>query len=210
MHLSRVEVSWGSSKNPYNLHRAIWDLFPGGKCELRKTAEESRNGFLFQIEKNKLGYPSTVLVQSRNEPILVSEHARVIATKVFNPQPAHKQYLSFVLVANPVKTILDQAERLNKKGDIKKCRVPLIKDDQQIEWLNGKLNGIARLDATKVHKLAPIFFYKQKEKCSGKLMPILFEGILQVIHPGTLVKVLEDGVGPGKAFGCGLMLVKRI
>lgn len=210
MFLSRVEVFWGSAKNPYNLHRAIWKLFPELERESRTNAEESRQGFLFRVEQSEPGCPATVILQSRCEPQKVAEHARVIASRVFNPQPSQGQRLAFVMAANPVKTINDEAGRLNRKGEPKKCRVPLIKEEQQIQWLHDRLKGIANPEAVYVRKLPPIFFYKQKEKRDGKLIPILFEGILRVDEPDVLVKVLEDGIGPAKSFGCGLMLVRRV
>jgi CRISPR system Cascade subunit CasE len=210
MFLSRVEVSWGSAKNPYNLHRTIWKLFPGIQRESRTSVEESRQGFLFRVEQSEPGCPAIVMVQSRHEPQMVAEQARVMAFREFNPQPSRGQRLSFVVVANPVKTINDKAGRLNGKGEIKKCRVPLIKEEQQIQWLHDRLKGIATPEAVNVRKLPPIFFYKQKEKRDGKLVPILFEGVFRVEEPDMLMKALEDGIGPAKGFGCGLMLVRRV
>src|SRR5574340_699155 len=210
MFLSRVEVSWGSAKNPYNLHRAIWKLFPGLERESRSTAKEERQGFLFCVERSEPGHPASVIVQSKRAPLVLTEHAHVVATKEFNPQPLQGQQLSFLLAANPVKTINDKTGRFNRKREPKKCRVPLIKDEQQIQWLQDRLKGVATTEAVKVRKLPPIFFYKQKEKRDGKLVPIMFEGVLRVEDPLSLVKVLEDGIGPAKGFGCGLMLVRRI
>ncbi|MGA7978862.1 MAG: type I-E CRISPR-associated protein Cas6/Cse3/CasE [Chromatiaceae bacterium] len=37
-----------------------------------------------------------------------------------------------------------------------------------------------------------------------------FEGVLTVRDPHALVRHLENGIGPAKAFGCGLMMVRRI
>ena len=210
MYLSRVEISWGSAKNPYNLHRAIWHLFPGIQRESRSTSGEDRQGFLFRVEKNDPGHAAIVMVQSRHQPQKISEHARIVALKEFNPQPSQGQHLGFILVANPVRTLKDNAGRLNKNGEVKKCRVPLIKKDQQLQWLKERLKGVATLDDVNLGKLSPIFFFKQKEKHVGKLVPVLFEGSLHVEIVEDMVKVLENGIGPGKAFGCGLMLVKRI
>ena len=210
MFLSRVEVSWGSARNPYNLHRAIWKLFPEMERESRASAEESRQGFLFRVEQSEPGCTAIVIIQSRHEPQKVAEHVRVLVSKVFNPQPSRGQRLAFVMTANPVKTIKDEAGRLDSNGEPKKCRVPLIKEEQQIQWLHDKLNGIASPEAVNIRKLPPIFFYKQKEKRDGKLIPVLFEGVIRVDEPNLLLKALEDGIGPAKGFGCGLMLVRRV
>ena len=37
-----------------------------------------------------------------------------------------------------------------------------------------------------------------------------FDGVLQIIDPILLAEALYKGIGPAKAFGCGLMLVRRI
>ncbi len=37
-----------------------------------------------------------------------------------------------------------------------------------------------------------------------------FEGEIEVSNPALFVEVLFSGIGPAKAFGCGLMLVRRI
>ncbi|MHB1353416.1 MAG: type I-E CRISPR-associated protein Cas6/Cse3/CasE [Thiobacillus sp.] len=41
-------------------------------------------------------------------------------------------------------------------------------------------------------------------------MTCTFEGILRVEMPEQLASLLENGVGPAKAFGCGLLLVRRL
>ena len=37
-----------------------------------------------------------------------------------------------------------------------------------------------------------------------------FEGVLTVVEPGLFIDALNIGIGSAKAFGCGLMMVKRI
>ena len=37
-----------------------------------------------------------------------------------------------------------------------------------------------------------------------------YEGVLTIDNPELFAKMLVSGLGPSKAFGCGLMLIKRI
>lgn len=37
-----------------------------------------------------------------------------------------------------------------------------------------------------------------------------YEGVMTVVKPDQLVQLLKQGVGPAKAFGCGLMLIRRL
>lgn len=210
MFLSRIEVSWSKAKNPYDLHRAVWGLFPGVEKEIRKHREENRQGFLFSIEENKPGHPAKLLVQSNRKPQVKGEWASLRACKEFNPLPRQGQRLAFLLIANTVKTINDENGKCKANGEPKKCRVPLIREEHQLSWLSGRLKSIASIETVKTYPLPPIFFYKQKEKRSGKLVPVRFVGVLHVEEPKALLKLLEDGIGPAKAFGCGLMLVRRV
>lgn len=63
-----------------------------------------------------------------------------------------------------------------------------------------------RVDGYLQHK-----FYKRKGTKPIFLSTLDFSGTLTVIDPDMFVtKCLFGGIGPAKAFGCGLMLVKRI
>lgn len=52
--------------------------------------------------------------------------------------------------------------------------------------------------------------YFRKGQRSGKLAICTFEGIAQVSSPERLTVLLENGVRHAKAFGCGLLLVRRL
>lgn len=207
MFLSRVEIPWESAKNPYDLHRQLWRLFPGEARETRSSDEEVRQGFLFRVEDCQTGRPARLLVQSRREPVAASGLV-IVGTRKFHPQPVADQRIAFLLTANPVKTITD-AERSAKPGKkSEKCRVPLIGEDEQREWLARKLAKAAEVEATSVLLHPPLFFRKGSR--GGKLVTATFEGMLRVIDSTALGSCLENGIGPAKAFGCGLLLVRRV
>jgi len=52
--------------------------------------------------------------------------------------------------------------------------------------------------------------YFRKEGRGGKLVTVTFEGNLWVKEPERFVNFLQNGVGPAKSFGCGLLLVRRV
>ncbi len=207
MFLSRVEIPWDAARNPYNLHRQLWHLFPGEERESRKDRDEVRQGFLFRIEDNATGQPARVLVQSRRSPAPAGG-VMLIGTRELSPCPSADQHLAFLLTANPVKTIID-TQRENKSGkQSEKCRVPLIKEEAQRQWLSRKLRDSGEVEAVSVLPHAPLYFRKGSR--GGKLVTVTFEGVLRVKDPARLIGLLENGIGPAKAFGCGLLLVRRV
>ena len=207
MFLSRIEIPWEFARNPYNFHRQLWRLFPGEEKETRSNGEESRQGFLFRIEDNPTGRPARLLVQSRRAPETASELI-VVGTREFQPQPVAGQRLAFLLTANPVKTIIDTQREVKQGKQSEKCRVPLIKEEDQREWIARKLASAGEIEAASILPHAPIHFRKGNR--GGKLATATFDGVIQVRDPIALTSFLENGIGHAKAFGCGLLLVRRI
>ncbi|MEE4378377.1 MAG: type I-E CRISPR-associated protein Cas6/Cse3/CasE [Candidatus Competibacteraceae bacterium] len=198
MYLSRFEIPWIQARNPYGFHQILWHLFPGEHLDNRT--------FLFRIEHYRPGVPLRGLLQS-HQPPAQAERVTVLGCREFHPQPQPGQRLGFVLTANPVKTIVDTEKATKPDKRSGKCRVPLIKEEQQREWLARKLEGVAEVEAATVLPNQPLYFRKVNR--SGKLVTVTYEGVLRVTNPESLVNLLERGIGPAKAFGCGLMLVRR-
>jgi len=207
MFLSRVEIPWEFARNPYDLHRQLWRLFPGEEKETRSNGEELRQGFLFRIEDNQTGRPARLLVQSRRTPE-VATGVELVGTREIQPQPVAGQRLAFLLTANPVKTITDAQRDAKPSKKSEKCRVPLIREEDQREWIARKLNSAGEIEAVDILPHAPVYFRKGNR--GGKLATVTFEGVLRVSDPTRMTELLVNGVGPAKGFGCGLLLVRRV
>lgn len=207
MFISRVEIPWEAVRNPYEIHRRLWHLFPGEERETRASGDEVRQGFLFRIEEQSAGRPARLLVQSRLAPVRV-DGVQLLGSREIQPAPNAGQRLAFVLTANPVKTITDAQREAKPDKQSEKCRVPLIKETEQRDWLVRKLAGAATLENVDILPHAPLYFRKGKH--GGKLVMCTFEGVLRVDAPEQLTNLLENGIGPAKSFGCGLLLVRRI
>jgi CRISPR system Cascade subunit CasE len=213
MFISRIEVAWEKARNPYDLHRAVWTLFPGQEKEPREKLDEPRQGFLFRVEESRTGRSSRLLVQSQIEPLAKGQGAWSLGTREFDPKPSEGQRLEFLLTANPIKTIIDQdyaakaGKKPNKRGEFK-CRKPLFLEEEQIAWLNKQLAYCAVVESVSVQP-HPLLFFRDKRKNNGKLLTVTFQGLLSVIEPAVLRDRLRNGIGPAKAFGCGLLLARR-
>lgn len=74
---------------------------------------------------------------------------------------------------------------------------------------NYRTGYAARVDSLTVHCLKGR--RDEKGNCRGiSLSTLDFEGELSVTDPGIFLSALFKGIGPAKAFGCGLMLVRRV
>jgi CRISPR system Cascade subunit CasE len=198
MHLSKVLLLPGRLDNAWEWHRALWTLFPGIERQPNEAAP-----FLYRIEQSNLVAGIEVLMQSNEVPQTHSAKARVLATRPLNPRPENGQSLAFLLTANVTKAIRD------KNQPSRKIRVPLINEDEQLDWLKRKFDHIADLGSNLLVQTHPPTYFRKGQR-PGKIVPVSFEGLLCVSDSNTLVEIMGKGIGPAKAFGCGLLLVRRI
>lgn len=200
MFLSRISVSWPKSKNIYALHKALWELFP--------DRPDDERDFLFRVEQEKIGNGVVLLMQSKQPPVEAAESVEVQATKAYALNITEGQRVRFLLKANPIKTIKDEKGRKNGKDEVKSCRVPLIKEEEQLQWLARKLEGIAVLEEVSVSNCLPMYFKKSNQ--AGKIVPVRFEGIARVVDSQLFASMLETGIGPAKSLGCGMLSVAHV
>lgn len=199
MILSQIVLPWSTARDPYRWHKALWSLFPD-----RPTA---RREFLFRVEQSAPGQAARLLLLAPWHPH-GSDAASVLATREFAPALGRGQRLRFRLVANPVRCIRDEGGRVDKSGRAKACRVPIVQEDARLDWLARKLDGAAALETAVVAGQAPLRFRK-KGSGAGKVVPVSYDGILGVQSADRLLECLRAGIGPAKAFGCGLLSLAR-
>lgn len=202
MYLSKVMINGAACRNPYEIHRVLWKLFP--------EAAEAERDFLFRIERAGQ-QQAEVLLQSWREPIASAmREARLLDSKPYPLNLQSGQRLRFLLLANPIKMINDKNGRFNAGGEVKKCRVPLIHDEELQAWLARKFDGLAEVESVEVEKRPTMNFRKTSEKRIGKVQPVSFQGCLTVADPEGLKTLIHSGIGPAKAFGCGLLSLARV
>ena len=194
MYLSKVIIARAWSRDLYQLHQGLWHLFP--------NRPDAARDFLFHVEKRNTPEGCHVLLQSAQMPVSTAV-ATVIKTKQVEFQLQVGVPLYFRLRANPIKTILDNQKRLDSKGNIKCCRVPLIKEAEQIAWLQRKWGNSARVED--VHPISERPQYFSGDGKSGKIQTVCFEGVITINDAPALIDLLQQGIGPAKSMGCGLL-----
>jgi CRISPR system Cascade subunit CasE len=200
MYLSEVLVKGPASRNPYEIHRVLWRLFP-------EDADAKRD-FLFRIELSDYSR-AKILMQSNRQPERSSDTAQILAWKVYRPILVSGYQLRFLLIANPIKMINDENERKNASGEIMKCRVPLLREDEQRAWIERKLRDAASIETLIIDRVPSLNFRKIKESRVGRIQPVSFRGILKVQAAEAMNALVEAGIGPAKSFGCGLMSLAK-
>ena len=204
LYLSDVYIAPPLSLQPYDWHRALWQLFPDRPDESRR--------FLFRVEQELTGGGVLLVMQSAIKPIAESGHCRCLSIV---PQPTTLRVgekYGFRLRANPVQRKKDPAgSKILRKGQEydRSIRVPVKGKDNQRQWLTSKLKRMgAELLSVQSYYEAPLSFTKYREQRRGKVQPVLFEGMLLVEDADLLTTAVMHGIGPAKSFGMGLLTLQ--
>ncbi len=114
-----------------------------------------------------------------------------------------------MLRANPTKRIKDSGGKTSNQG---KVRVPIIDEDEIIAWLRRQFEDLAEIKAVTLARQDLLYFQKNKgnQNHFGKIQTVTYSGILTVIEAKLLVNKMIEGIGPAKAFGCGLLTLAKI
>ena len=229
MYLSRVRVDLnGLSRGAlfdimdgraYAAHQLLWRLFPeyqGPRPFLfRQEMEESEDG----------GAPRGLplfYVLSEREPVPIAGLLEA-QCKPFFPVLEPGERLAFRLRANPTVAKSVSGKRGQRADVLMAAKYPFEAGGQRKsqacveamdaaarEWLTER----AESWGFRLPMSPEVGAYRQHALSKDKGRPIRFssvdyEGLLEVTDSGRLIETLAQGVGRAKAFGCGLMLLRR-
>lgn len=198
--------------DPYEMHRTILRAFPA-------RAAGGAGNVLFRVEQPRAGLPA-VLVLSEYEPAWASLPTLYVTdarTSSFDGIVFRAgRRLAFRVRANPTKRLCKMSTRsdgstvtdwCNAKGKGK--RVGLMREVEQLAWLGrkGAEGGFRVLDA-RANAEGTVRGYKAGNELS--FIAVLFDGILEVTDADLFRNALFAGIGPGKAFGFGLLSVAPV
>ncbi len=212
MYLSRLLLNPRSRQvqretaDPYNLHRTLMQAFAPRRDQaavLHRLEIHSHTGLpvlLVQSQMppdwSKLPHPDYLLPP---DPFDATPNP---AVKTFDLSLRPGQVFQFRLTANPtIKKV-----RRDENGDRKNSnRVPLVHEDQQVQWLadKGEQHGFRLLHVTTSSQQAQKGWKKGESPLT--LYTVQFNGRLQITDTDKFVTAVHTGIGPAKAFGCGLL-----
>lgn len=227
MFLSKLPVNTASRQfrrdvaNVHDMHRTVMTAFP----DTDQPSARSGHGVLWRLDDTAEGY--VLYVQSRTRPDwdALPENYLCERGKVRCLQPVLQAVrpgtpFRFRMVANPTRRLHPNNDTRSDGTRKHNRRVPLHRPDEQLSWLARQAEqrgfvlpagstGDPDVAATPLPDLSG----RQQETTGGAksrrnkitVAPVQFDGRLVVTDAEQLVQAITDGIGPAKAYGCGLL-----
>lgn len=162
-----------------------------------------------------------ILATTPDRPLWARIAPTQIITRTKHPLPAHQFHpiaeqmlqttetlpalgarISLAGIANATITTTHGEPRRNAKK--RRISVPI---DQRAEWLAAKLEGVINMTLIETEPLAPILVPKPTGLVTIDRTGYYATGAVANTH--RLAYLLANGVGHGRAYGCGLLLVQE-
>lgn len=219
--VSATQLAQTICADTYKEHQALWRLFDANP--------DAKRDFLYRQtqQQGRVKY----YVVSEREPVDSSGVWLVDACQTYDPKLTKGQELFFSVRVNPVVTVsikVDEKQSRKERHDVvmrEKKRIDyknLPKDSRPLEqeivqqtcipWLVQRAETLGF--SVQANTLL-VDGYQQYESYAKGKKPISystvdFQGVLTVTDPERFKQTLFQGIGKAKAFGCGLLLIKRI
>ena len=207
--LAQQLVPEGASAHPAAAHHLVWTLFADGP--------ERRRDFLWREEA-----PDRFMTLSRRPPVNI-EGLFDLDSQPFAPMLAAGDRLGFTLRANPVVARATAPGQRGKRHDVVMDLLKSVASGQRAEarpdavltagraWLarQGLVHGFRPEGEVAVDSYDRVVIPRETVK------PAIFgvldiSGVLIVEDPVRFLAAQAAGFGRARAFGCGLMLIRRV
>jgi len=192
--VSKQEAASNGLFDLYKWHKFLWNAFPG--------YPDAARDFLFRV--NEREYEFIVYLLSNNmvqPPGIGSWQTKQVTESFFS----YKKY-RFELRANPT-------VRKKFEGDKQSKRIGIYNEELLRSWMTRKAAlcgfSIITLDITRPNNT--VFYKKDKEKnrkCT--VVSVDFRGILEIIDKHKFMDAFNNGIGSGKSFGFGLLVLEPV
>ena len=207
--LARLLVPDGEGPRLAAAHRLVWAIFAD-------TPDRQRD-FLWREEA-----PGRFMALSARPPEPVPDLFDV-DFKPFEPALAHGDRLGFTLRANPVVSRVATPGQRGKRHDVVMDVLRHVPEQDRaaarfeiatqagLAWLTrqGAVHGFAP-DHVGVDGYETVRVPRDEGRKPVQFSQLEFTGTLTVTDPAVFLSALATGFGRARAFGCGLMLVRRI
>lgn len=190
-------------------HQLVWSLFAGD--------ENAKRDFLWREDQHGTFYVLSAAPPGES-PVFETE------TKIFAPVLTKGDCLRFFLRANATRSVKTQGAKRGKRADVVMAALNKVPREERAAarpgliletgraWLEaqGARNGFDVVGSTALR----VEGYETLKLPRVNAKPIQiswldFEGVLTVTDPVLFLKAITEGFGHARAFGCGLMLIRR-
>lgn len=196
LHLDRQAIKALKITSPYSLHRVVYSLFEDVRSEQEKQASNS-SGILYADQGGDYKSRKILLLSNRPPQEKVDGQYGEVQSKAISDSFLHHTHYRFKVIVNPT-----------KRDSASKKLVPIRGREAVHDWFAERAKsswGFEVIpDQLQVDSINVLQF-KDKSQRDITMAQANVQGTLQVADRQQFINSFSQGIGRGRAFGCGLL-----
>lgn len=198
LHLDRKAVQALKINDAYGLHKAVYSLFPDVRSADEKQASKP-SGFLYADQGGDYKSRKILLLSDREPMEQIDSQYGEVQSKTISPDFLHHDAYRFKVVVNPTRR--DNASRKLVPVKGRDAIAQWFMERAQASWGFSLVPSQLQVDSTDV------LSFKDKSQRQITLAQAQVQGVLQVTDRQQFIQSFSQGIGRGRAFGCGLLQI---
>lgn len=198
LHLDRKAVQALKINDAYGLHKAVYSLFPDVRSAEEKQASKP-SGFLYADQGGDYKSRKILLLSDREPMEQIDSQYGEVQSKTISPDFLQHDAYRFKVVVNPTRR--DNASRKLVPVKGRDAIAQWFMERAQASWGFSLVPSQLQVDSTDV------LSFKDKSQRQITLAQAQVQGVLQVTDRQQFIQSFSQGIGRGRAFGCGLLQI---
>ena len=201
LQLSRRDVRLLRITDAYSLHRVVYSLYEDTRLDEDKMASTS-SGILFADQGGDFYSRRVLLLADRYPSECIDGQFGQVTSKLIPSNFLEFQHYRFKIIINPTR-------RDNSTRKI----IPVKGREEITKWFCNRAATVWGFDAhhenISVDNIE-ILRFKNKHQQLITMAQAHLHGLLTINHPDKFQKAFIQGLGRGRAFGCGLLQISPL
>lgn len=198
LHLDRKAIRALKITDPYELHKAIYSLFSDVRS-LEEKQSSHPSGFLYADHGGDYQSKKILLLSNRPPAEKIQDQYGEVVSKPISPEFLHYDTYRFKVIVNPTWRDSTRRKLIPVKG--REAIANWFIKRSQFSWGFEVVPSQLQVDHTEVLQFAA------KSERLITLAQAQVQGVLKVKDRHVFIKSFSQGIGRGRAFGCGLLQI---
>lgn len=196
LHLDRQAIKALKITDPYSLHRVVYSLFEDVRSEQEKQASNT-SGILYAEQGGDYKSRKILLLSNRPPKEKIDGEYGEVQSKAISDSFLHHSNYRFKVIVNPTKRDSASKKLLPVRG--REAVHGWFAERAKTSW--GFEVSPAQLQVDSINVLQ----FKDKSQRDITMAQASVQGTLKVTDQQQFINSFSQGIGRGRAFGCGLL-----
>lgn len=198
LHLDRTAIKALRITDPYSLHRVVYSLYEDQRGDVGK-AESHSSDILYADQGGDFNGRKILLLANRLPATAVDGRYGAVQSRAIPSDFLGYERYRFKVIINPT-----------RRDNVSRKLVPIKGRDAISQWFLGKSVESWGFDAEPAHLQVDriqVLQFKDKSQRLVTLAQAHIQGQLLVTDREKFRNAFSNGIGRGRAFGCGLLQI---